>query len=42
MPADVVHVLGRCVLNSAASSGQKADHVGLGQSGVLEQVPPQT
>jgi hypothetical protein len=25
MPADVVHVLGRCVLNGAASGGQKAD-----------------
>ena len=26
MPADVVHVLGRCVLDGAASGGQKADH----------------
>ena len=25
MPADVVHVLGRCVLDGAASGGQKAD-----------------
>jgi hypothetical protein len=26
MPADVVHVLGRRVLNGAATGGQKADH----------------
>src|SRR5215831_8323552 len=26
MPADVVRVLGRCVLDGAASGGQQADH----------------
>ena len=26
VPADVAHVLGRCVLNGVASGGQKADH----------------
>jgi hypothetical protein len=34
MPTDVVHVLGRCVLNGPASGGQKADHGAAGISGV--------
>jgi len=34
MPADVVHVLGCCVLNSAASGGQKADHGAAAVGGV--------
>ena len=34
MPADVVHVLGRCVLNGAASGGQQADHGAAAVGGV--------
>ena len=34
MPADVVQVLGRCVLDGAASGGQQAEHDAAGIGGV--------
>jgi hypothetical protein len=41
MPADVVHVPGRCVLDGAASGGQEADHgaAGIGGVGLADDQP---
>jgi Glyoxalase-like domain len=41
MPADIMHVLGRCVLDGAASGGQKADHgaAAVGRVGFADDQP---